>query len=149
MRRILVAVDDSPASVRAVAFVNAFFRDEDITITAVNVAHVPVEWLPPAPYGGLYPWPWGPQGADLMPEDAVARAAEEATVVATEHAPAEADVEVVFGETVEAIVRAAQETEADLIVVGSSHKGALEKAIEGSVSERLFRETSRPLLVVP
>jgi len=149
MRRILVAVDDSPASGRAVAFVNAFFRDEDISITAVNVARVPVEWLPPAPYGGLYPWPWGPQGAGLMPEEAVERAEAEATVVATEHAPADADVEVVFGEPVEAIERAAEETGADLIVVGSNHKTVLERALEGSVSQRLAKETSWPLLVVP
>jgi nucleotide-binding universal stress UspA family protein len=149
MRRILVAVDDSPASGRAVTFVNAFFRDEDISITAVNVARVPVEWIPPTPYGGLMPWPWGPDGAGLMPEDAIERAEEEATAVVAEQAPVDADVEVVFGETVEAIERAAEETGADLIVVGSNHKGVVQRAIEGSVSERLARETSRPLLVVP
>ena len=42
MRRILVAVDESPALGRAATFVNAFFKADDVSVVAVNVARVPV-----------------------------------------------------------------------------------------------------------
>lgn len=54
-----------------------------------------------------------------------------------------------FGEPVEAIEQAAEDENADLIVVGSSHKGFLQRILGGSVSERLPRESTRPVLVVP
>jgi nucleotide-binding universal stress UspA family protein len=150
MRRIVVAVDESPASGRAAAFVNAFFgHDDDVSIVAVNVARVPVEWLPPVAYGGLYPWPWGPQGGGVVPDEVIRETEDDATVVAAEQAPEGAEVEVVFGEPVDAIQRAAVEAHADLVVVGANHKGFFDRMLEGSVSERLTRESPLPVLVVP
>jgi hypothetical protein len=75
MRRILVAVDETPASRRAAAFVDGFFTGDDVSIVAVNVARVPVEWMPPAPYGGVYAWPEGRpgDGSDIGPAGAPRR----------------------------------------------------------------------------
>jgi nucleotide-binding universal stress UspA family protein len=50
---------------------------------------------------------------------------------------------------VEAIARAAEDENADLIVVGSTDKGFLQRLIGGSVSQRLARSTTRPVLIVP
>src|ERR687891_239034 len=66
MKRVLVAVDETEASRRAAEFVDRFFAGMDVSITAVNVARQPVEWLPATPYGGVFAWPWPYRaGADL------------------------------------------------------------------------------------
>lgn len=150
MRRILVAVDESPASGRAASFVNAFFgHDDDVSLVAVNVARVPVDWMPSIAYGGVYPWPWGPEGGGVVTEEAVREKQDEAVAMAADQAPPGAQVDVVFGEPVEAILRAAEDENADLVVVGSNHKGFLDRVFHGSVSERVARESVRPVLVVP
>jgi nucleotide-binding universal stress UspA family protein len=149
MRHILVAVDESDASRRAASFVDQMFGDrDDVSIVALNVARVPVEWMPPAPYGGLYSWPFGVD--DRSPFDAaMAREEAEGRAVAAAQAPPGADIEVVAGQTVEAIERAAEDENADLIVVGSNDKGFLQRLFGGSVSEELARHRTRPVLVVP
>ncbi|HEY8547989.1 MAG TPA: universal stress protein [Acidimicrobiales bacterium] len=148
MRRILVAVDGSTASKRAATFVESFFRGDDVAITAVNVAHNPVPWLAPVPFGAVYTWPYGPADQEVL-DQALAEEEAEATAVAAEVAPADAEVEVVFGETVEAILKAADDEDVDLVVVGHSGKGFLGRLLEGSVSERVTRASTRPVLVVP
>jgi nucleotide-binding universal stress UspA family protein len=149
MRRILVAVDESAASRRAAAFVDGFFKGDDIAVVAVNVARVPVEWMPPAPYGGVYTWPAGRPGDSSALDEALAREEARGEAIAAAQAPHDADIEVVFGEAVEAILRAAEDENADLIVVGSSEKGFLQRLFGGSVSQQLTRTATRPVLVVP
>jgi nucleotide-binding universal stress UspA family protein len=148
MRRILVAVDESDASKRAATFVDGFFRRDEVTLTAVNVARVPIEWMPPTPWGAVYAWPYDEAESGRL-EDALARQQREGEVVAAAQAPHDADVEVVFGETVDAILTAADDQDADLIVVGSNDKGFLRRLFEGSVSEQVTRRSTRPVLVVP
>jgi len=149
MKRILVAVDESPASRRAAQFVDGFFRGDDVSIVAVNVARVPMEWMPAAPYGRTYAWPAAAVADGSVIDDALAREEATAEAIAVEQAPRDAHVEVVFGETVEAILQAAEDESADLIVVGSTDKGFLQRLLGGSVSERLTRAAALPVLVVP
>lgn len=150
MRRILVAVDESEASRRAATFVDGFFHGrDDVSIVAVNVARVPLEWMPAVPYGTIAPWPASPTYDRDAVDEAMAREEGEAQAVAAAQAPPGAEVEVVFGETVEAIMTAADDQNADLVVVGSSDKGFLQRLIGGSVSDDLARRSSRPVLIVP
>lgn len=148
VKRILVAVDESAASRRAASFVDGFFRGDDVSITAVNVARSPVPWMAPVPFGAAFTWPYGPDDGDAM-DAAIAEEEANATAVAAAQAPHDADIEVVFGETVEAIVKAAEDENADLVVVGSNDKGFLQRLLDGSVSQRLTRQSTRPVLVVP
>jgi len=60
-----------------------------------------------------------------------------------------AAVEVVWGEASEAIASAAERMGADAICVGSRARGAIAKAVLGSVSQALLGRTRRPVLVVP
>ena len=48
----------------------------------------------------------------------------------------------------DALVAAAEEIEADMIVVGTSEPGFLERLIVGSVSEDVVRKAECPVLVV-
>lgn len=53
------------------------------------------------------------------------------------------------GPTAETILAEAERLEADLVVMGSHGRGALYRALLGSVSEGVLRRTRVPVLVVP
>lgn len=53
------------------------------------------------------------------------------------------------GDPADSIIAAADAEGADLIVVGSHRRGTLGRAILGSVSDRVVREATCPVLVVP
>ena len=152
MPRILVAVDKTDGSRRAAEFVDRFFSSMDVAITAVNVACTPVEALPAVPFGEVFHW--GPSGPGMDADDraavdeALTREQQAAEAVALAQAPADADIEVVFGEVVEAILSAAEDDNADLIVVGSNDKSFLQRLLSGSVSKELARKAPRPVLIV-
>jgi nucleotide-binding universal stress UspA family protein len=55
---------------------------------------------------------------------------------------------VVVGHPTDEIVRAAGESDVDLVVVGARGLGALERLLLGSVSEGVLHQVSRPVLVV-
>jgi nucleotide-binding universal stress UspA family protein len=150
MPHILVAVDKTEGSRRAAEFVNRFFAGMDVSITAVNVARSPANTMPAVPYGKVYPWPWPgtPTPDQTALDEAWEREEQAAQAVALAQAPDDADVEVVFGEAVEAISLAAEDENADLIVVGSNDKGFLQRLLGGSVSQGLARKAPRPVLIV-
>lgn len=149
MQRILVAVDETEGSRRAAEFVDRFFSGTDVSITAVNVARSPLQGVPPMPYGGMIPWP-GATGIERSTDtDAIRRAESTGEAVARRQAPRGAEVEAVFGETVDAILNAANDDDADIIVVGSNDHGFLDRLLGRSVSEDLARQAARPVLVVP
>ncbi len=155
-KTVLVAVDQSEGSRRAAAFVDRFFGGTDVSITAVNVSADPA-LLPPVvpvgvPFGGVYAWGlWpGPAGQVGMvgSEDERGRALAEAEAVAAREAPSAAEAEARLGDPVDAIVEAAEEIDADLIVVGTNDRGLLDRLIGGSVSRELVKSAPRPVLVV-
>lgn len=159
MRRVLLAVDETEGSRRAAEFVEQFFADMDVSVTAVNVARSPIGWLaqgppgwmPPVPYGGLYGWPWRAATDDRTGiDEAFAREEREARSLAAAQAPPGSEVDVVFGDgdPADAIAAAADEHHADLIVVGSNDKSLLDRWFGRSTSEELAREVPRPVLVV-
>lgn len=59
------------------------------------------------------------------------------------------EVKVVDGETANAILTAAQDYDADIIVMGSHGRSGLGKLIMGSVAETVLHNSKIPLLVVP
>jgi nucleotide-binding universal stress UspA family protein len=53
------------------------------------------------------------------------------------------------GEFADAILKAAKEVHADIIVIGSHSQKWLEKIVMGSVTEKVLNHTTLPLFVVP
>lgn len=148
-KNVLIAVDETEASQRAAAFVEEMFADQKVSLTAVHVAHTPVGWLPAVPFGTVTAWPQDIPGEQGAIDDAFARQEAVGQKVAGRQAPEGAEIEVAFGEPADAIVVAADDVGADLIVVGSHQKNFLERLIRGSVSEDVVRKAPRPVLVVP
>lgn len=148
MRNVLVALDDSEASERVATFVDDFFAGGDFKVTAVSVALMPVAWIPPAtPFGFVYAW--GPATRMVLAADQerVPLARAETTV---ESSDLDADETLTkIGDPVQSILDAAEETNADVIVVGSNNKGFFERLVFGSVSDQILKDPDRPILLVP
>ncbi len=156
MRQILVALDDTAASERVVEFVNDFFDEFDVKITAVNIGQTTLPWGPylAAP-GLLYPWPYvatmpataaasTPVREDEAPE---AAAAAERTLVRSGLRADDTVVEL-GGDVSQALRRVATELHVDLLVVGASDKSLLERLFSPSVSKDLVKSAPVPVLVV-
>ena len=129
-RRLLVAVDFSPASYAAVDWSLAFVPEGGSM--AVDVVHV--EEPPPLeiPGAAMSPVPPGAASWKRPPE-----------------LPADQpgyEVRVVSGEPVAALTRLAKR--ADLVVMGSSGRKGLDRVLLGSVAEGVARASSAPVLVV-
>jgi nucleotide-binding universal stress UspA family protein len=148
MTTVLVAIDESDASERVAAFVNDFFPPDD-EIVGLNVATGPANWVPAmVGWGGLFPWGY--------PDPALADAPDLRTELhdQTRGAVAESGLDAAEaigarGDPVDAILAAADRRGADLIVVGSNHRGAIRQVFEPSVSKQVTRHADRPVLVVP
>ena len=149
MHRVLVAVDPSEGSRRAVAFVDRFFAGTGVELRAVNVnpdRANPVTW---GRFGGVHAWPWPGAAAGAWAGLDGRSAHEDAESAAAAHAPEGTDVEVVHGDTVAAINEAAAEVGADLVVVGDNHRGLLDRLVVPSTPHALVKEAAHPVLVVP
>jgi nucleotide-binding universal stress UspA family protein len=134
-RRILVCYDGSPESERAlqrVAEVASAVPSEIMVVSAAEPIYRQ------APYTG-YADPAEEEAHRRLLEDATARLAGYGVTAAT-MAPA--------GEPVDAILEAARDTEADLIVVGSRHRSVVQRLLLGSVSGELVVEAPCDVLVV-
>ncbi len=153
MRQILVAVDDSEASQRVGEFVNRFFGELDVSITAVNVGTVPLAWGPyPAAPGVIYPWAYAPVVPPVDPGTGstladTARDAAEQTVQSSGVRASDHVIEL-EGDVADTIRRVAEERDVDLLVVGSTHKGLFERLLSPSVSADLAKSAPRPVLIV-
>ena len=141
---LLVATDGSPHALRAAAFAARLAREmRQVEITVIHVGHIPA-----VVYGGA--------GAEAMVdfnviEEALERAGQAALdSTAREFAGVDLSVTRLYreGDPSTAIVQAADETKADLIVIGCRGLGQLGGLILGSVSERVLHGAHVPVLVV-
>jgi nucleotide-binding universal stress UspA family protein len=154
MTLVLLAVDDSESSIHAAHEARELFGPQ-ATYLAVNVAEVAPGWTDmPLAWGGVYAFPSG-DGFPATPTES-GTGMEQAVDVARErasHAVDEAHVAAVpigdVGDPVTEILRAADEHNADVIVVGDSDKNWWRRLLDGSVSNDVVRRAHRAVLVVP
>lgn len=135
-RRILVGVDGSPASLRAVEVAGRLAQANDAMVCVV-VAFGAVSDVLGSPY-------W---------EEAVAQRLEQAQGVldaALARLPTEiqVDTEVLQGPPAEVILEVAEQQQADLIVLGARGLGRLNMLL-GSQTQKVLAHAPCPVLVVP
>jgi nucleotide-binding universal stress UspA family protein len=117
--------------------------DEALSLAAELGDHVTVV------FGYAPPGIWGGEIADH--EQAIEELGETMTAEARRRAEArgtEIDVELVPKRAVEALIEAADERDARMIVVGSGGEGALKGFILGTTPHKLLHLAERPVLVV-
>lgn len=145
--RILIALDDSPVSAHAAREATRLFGSADTQYFVINVARVPTPWVGTSGFGAVAPLPvdqgWLDESypdLELEQQNLMARAAALGVP--------DADASVAVGDPVTLICAAAEEHDADVIVVGSHNKTALGRLLDPSVAAGVVRDTFRPVLVV-
>jgi nucleotide-binding universal stress UspA family protein len=168
MTHVLIAVDDTEGSVVAAKTAYNLFGD-DAEYTVINVAKdEPVYWGDDALGSGMaYPLavpsagivgtgmaatmplavrpPYSPPPDDVpTPMDVAAQQAEHVVAEAgLHHARPLGDI----GDPADAIIAAAREYDADVIVVGNHEHGWLNRLFTSSVGEKVLRKADTPVLV--
>jgi nucleotide-binding universal stress UspA family protein len=145
IRTILCPTDFSDASHHAFEHAIAiagYYRARIVSVHAVSPAPLLVPGY--APIGGPY-FPPDLVGNEI--DQAKAQAVEEAGAAGAAGLPI--DVVVRSGGTVRLILECAEETGADLIVLGTHGAGGFEHLVLGSVTEKVMRKAACPVLTVP
>lgn len=135
MNRILLAYDGSPESMRALERAAEQARATAAEVTVVSVAE-PIYRTPP--YTG-YADPAEERRREQLLADARGYLAERGVAVQTR---------VLVGDAADAVVAAARDADASLLVVGSRERGLLRRLLLGSVSGELLVEAPCDVLVV-
>ena len=140
IKRILVPVDFSTNSQRALDFAHGLAVKFDAALHLVHVCEVPTMMTPALDAYAIAYSDWSQ------------RLGEEAEKELIKITPALGDVtvttEVLFGSPAWAIAEAATTNKADLIVMGTHGHGAVMHALMGNVAERVVRSASCPVLTV-
>ncbi|AHG01134.1 hypothetical protein HALLA_17635 [Halostagnicola larsenii XH-48] len=134
--RILVAIDDSEHA----AFALEHAVDLATSVDAVVFALTVVE--PSSPMS------FGVEEVDELNE-AATRLVEETREASDDIDDLEVRVDVLRGEPSDAILEYAAEIDADLLVVGQGGASGIAEALLGGTSERLSRQTTTPMTIVP
>lgn len=136
--KVLVALDDSEASLRAAIEAHHLFPDGEFFV--VNVSRRSAPWLV-GDYGMGYLADMS-MYADMVPDPS------HVSSLAAAAGIADPDVEAVVGDPAGAICDAAEAHDVDVVVVGSHDKGMLRRLVDPSVAQAVVRGTHRPVLVV-
>jgi|FLYL01.1.fsa_nt_gi nucleotide-binding universal stress UspA family protein len=147
MKTILVAVDGSETASRAVDAAAELAAALDAELVITHVVTEPIHSQIP---GELYAYA-RMEGTTLVREDVRLREGEELVarqVRRAEDVHSRVRERVVEGKAAPAILRVAQEEDADLVVVGSRGRSELASWLLGSVSHAVFHTARRPVLVV-
>ena len=142
LERILCPIDFSEYSRHAIDLALAIARWHGASVTAL---HVMVRVIPPIPAHALASYPQ----ASFTEHDLERCRADTATFVQQECGDAPIDCVVVEGSVVPEIVRLAHDQRFDLIVIGTHGRSGFDRLMLGSVTERILRKASCPVLTVP
>ena len=156
MTRVLVAVDDTDASVRAAETAHRLFGDS-AQYLAVNVTNLvdlaAIPWYGAgwgAPYAAPYGAVWAYRGDVTVSEGDNGEDIAEANAreIAEESGLPDAEAVGEEGDPATAVIRAAEEHRADVIVVGTDERGWFDRLLRPSVSKEIVKHAHVPVLVV-
>lgn len=136
-KHILVPVDGSPQSTKAVEFVVDEWPDAELTL--LNVIN-PVE-------AGYSPTAGVPSGAEEWYEGAKADS-KEVLSTATPDSMATIHTKTEVGRPAQTIVEVAEDSDIDHIVMGSHGRTGVSRILLGSVTEAVIRNSTVPVTVV-
>lgn len=140
MKRILAAVDGSPASVRAARLAARIAVRFGAELTLFHAVHLDV----PAPSGKYKAslarfWKEHEDDGERLMQDVAARLRAHGASIRTA---------IVRGSPAKKIVETAQSGRFDLVVVGSRGRGAVARRLLGGTADRVVRLCERPVLIV-
>jgi nucleotide-binding universal stress UspA family protein len=137
MKKILVAVDGSEASMKGVR--SALDLGSKLN-AAVQLAYI----VPPLVLPGDAPW----APLEEIHEAEVRRGEQVLAEVATRLGAPDVQRVVKVGPPAETLAELAETEQVDLLVVGSTGKGAVKRLLVGSTADRVVHICTRPVLIV-
>ena len=138
---VIIGVDDSPVSDAAV---NEAFRQASLRGVKLVAVHT---WTP-LDADALHGYGIDPGEVERMSEDAVAAIAERLAGYQADYPDVEVVREVLPDEPAKALLDAAHEYKASLIVVGSRGRGGFKGLLLGSTSQKVLHHADLPVMVV-
>jgi nucleotide-binding universal stress UspA family protein len=146
-KKVLIAVDLSPASDHAIAFARGMVAPGG-SVRLVSVAENPRTLVPTGKLAG--------SALDSARAELLSDAKDALTIARTAFDGREVNVEALAidlsragGDVVHALTEAAHDWPADLLVVGARQHHGLRRWVEGAVSTPLLKHAPCPVLVVP
>ncbi len=140
MKTILLATDGSPSAQKATDVAIELTGALDAMLRIVSVWRVPVYDY------GYIPIQYGPELVEAQHQGA--QHAVEHAVKKAKAAGVKATSEIREGDAADETCAAAEETAADMIVIGAHGWGAMKRILFGSVSTAVLHHASCPVLVV-
>lgn len=140
IKRILVPVDFSASSRRALDYAHGLALKFDAALHLVHVCETPSMMTPALDAYAIVYAEWSQRLGE--------EAEQQLNKITTSLGDVTVTTEVLFGRPASAIVKAAETTKADLIVMGTHGHGAVMHALMGNVAERVVRTASCPVLTV-
>jgi nucleotide-binding universal stress UspA family protein/mono/diheme cytochrome c family protein len=140
MKRILVPLDFSANSTRALDYAYALAKKFDAALHLVHVCEVPSMMTGSMDAYAIAYTDWSQRLGD--------EAERELEKLHARVAGVKVSTEVLFGNPARAIVTAAHANDADLIVMGTHGHGAVMHMVMGNVAERVVRTADCPVLTV-
>jgi len=134
-RKILFPTDFSPFGQEALRWATALARDSDATLIIVHVEE------PPMSYGGGEVFIGAEEGDREELRKSLVKIIPSDAKVPFEH-------KLLVGDPATVLVEAADEENADLIVLGTHGRTGLTRLLMGSVAEAVVRRAKCPVLVV-
>jgi nucleotide-binding universal stress UspA family protein len=140
-RTVVVPTDFSEDASKAVdAAIRLLGRGGDERIVLLHAFHLPVEYVAPLPAPILL--------EDRAQAHTAARIAAEKVSVRIRESGLDVEIRVVEGYPPEEIVRAAEETGADLVAMGTHGRSGWKRLVLGSTAERVLPSAPCPVLTV-
>ena len=155
MFKVLLATDGSAFSLRAAEYVSSLFRNRaDVEVTVLYVEEISPTLLSPTSAASLPPMPVPPtQVTDALvhireqlesERNTILEATMERFVAFGQRATSRA----ALGKAADTICDTAEKENFDLVVVGSSGKGRVTRALLGSVSYKVVHQAKVRVLIV-
>ena len=142
IRRLVVGVDGSEHSGRALAWTIRVAKSVDAEVVAV-FAIAPPNYLEYADSAGIVPPELDPAWREQITKEFERQWCSPLTEADVRHRHLVRD-----GRPAEVIARVADETDADLVVVGRRGRGGFAELVLGSVSGELAHHCGRPLVLI-
>ena len=149
LKRVLIALDYNPTAKKVAETGYSFAKTMDADVILIHVVseavyYTALEYSPIMGYSGF-------TDSDLkINTGGLIKASEQFLEKSKQHLGDEnIKTLVAEGEFAEAILKAAKDLNADLIVMGSHSRRWLEKILVGSVTQQVLKNTTVPLIIVP
>jgi nucleotide-binding universal stress UspA family protein len=137
--KVLVALDDSPTSLRAAREASRLFPTAEFLV--INVNRRPVPWIAEGPFGMVQPVLMQDLPIIGLDDEHLAELAELAGIE-------DADTLTAIGDPASMICAAAEQHDVDAVVVGSHDRGVLRRLVDPSVAQAVVQGTYRPVVIV-